>query len=84
MKVKIDALDITVLRGGAGPLSGPRPSQAGSLIELTDGGRRPLTLPDGQTRVFLQDGDTVILRAACQAEGFVRIGFGEAAGTVIG
>ncbi len=69
---------------GTGTLSGSEPAQAGSLVELTAGGRRPLTLPGGGTRTFLEDGDTVILRAGCERDGFVRIGFGEARGTVVG
>jgi fumarylacetoacetase len=67
---------------GSGTLSGPAPGQGGSLIELTQGGRQPLALPGGETRTFLQDGDTVTLRAFCQAPGAVRIGFGEVSGTI--
>jgi fumarylacetoacetase len=69
---------------GSGTPSGPDPHRGGSLLELTEGGRVPLTLPGGQTRTFLQDGDTVILRAHCRAPGRARIGFGEAVGTVVG
>jgi fumarylacetoacetase len=68
---------------GSGTLSGPRPEQAGSLLELTVGGKQALTLSNGETRTFLQDGDTVILRAHCEREGFRRIGFGECRGTVV-
>ncbi len=68
---------------GSGTLSGPDPQQAGSLLELTAGGKQALTLPDGEKRTFLEDGDTLILRAWCEREGAVRIGFGEAAGTVL-
>jgi fumarylacetoacetase len=67
---------------GSGTQSGPRPEEAGSLLELTAGGRQPLTLVSGETRTFLEDGDRVTLRGWCEREGFVRIGFGEAAGTV--
>lgn len=69
---------------GTGTLSGPQPGQGGSLLELSNGGKAPLTLASGETRTFLQDGDTVILRAFCAAPGRARIGFGEAAGTVRG
>jgi fumarylacetoacetase len=68
---------------GSGTLSGPQPEQAGSLLELTFGGKQPLALSNGETRTFLQDGDSVILRAYCEREGFRRIGFGECRGTVI-
>ena len=69
---------------GTGTLSGPQPAQGGSMLELSNGGKVPLTLASGETRTFLQDGDTVILRAFCAAPGRARIGFGEAAGTVRG
>jgi fumarylacetoacetase len=68
---------------GTGTLSGPLPDQAGSLLELTQGGKQPIILPNGQTRTFLEDGDTVILRAFCERPGARRIGFGECAGTVL-
>lgn len=68
---------------GTGTLSGPAPEQAGSLLELTQGGKTPIELPWGETRTFLQDGDQVILRAHCQKAGYPRIGFGEASGTVL-
>ena len=68
---------------GSGTQSGPLPPQAGSLLELTAGGRQPLTLAGGETRTFLEDGDRVTLRACCERPGAVRIGFGEAAATVL-
>jgi fumarylacetoacetase len=68
---------------GSGTQSGPRPQEAGSLLELTVGGKHPLRLADGQERTFLEDGDRVILRGWCERAGFRRIGFGEAAGTVL-
>ncbi len=67
---------------GSGTLSGPRPEQAGSLLELTAGGRQPITLPNGETRSFLQDGDAVSLRGRCERAGFRSIGFGDCTGTV--
>ena len=67
---------------GTGTQSGAGPGQGGSLLELSSGGRTPLPLPNGETRTFLQDGDTVILRGHCARPGARRIGFGECAGTV--
>ncbi len=54
----------------------------GSLLEITRGGREPITLPSGETRRFLEDGDEVILRARGMREGFATIGFGECRGVV--
>lgn len=68
---------------GSGTLSGPRPEQAGSMLELSQGGRQPLTLPNGEQRRFLEDGDTLTLRARCERAGAVTIGFGECSGTVM-
>ncbi|MBL8350756.1 MAG: fumarylacetoacetase [Burkholderiaceae bacterium] len=68
---------------GSGTISGPGPGQAGSLLELSRGGRQPLALANGETRAFLEDGDSVILRAHCERPGARRIGFGDCAGTVL-
>ena len=62
---------------GTGTLSGPAPGQGGSMMELSAAGKQPLTLSSGEQRSFIEDGDTVILRAACQSDGARRIGFGE-------
>lgn len=67
---------------GSGTLSGPKPDEAGSLMELTLGGKQPITLPNGEKRTFLEDGDTLIMRGYCERAGAVRIGLGEVAGTV--
>ena len=67
---------------GTGTQSGPGEGEGGSLLELSQGGKRPITLPNGETRSFLQDGDTLVLRAFCEAPGRARIGFGDCAGTV--
>ena len=67
---------------GSGTLSGPAPEQGGSLLELSNGGKQPLTLSSGEQRTWLEDGDTVILRGYCEREGARRIGFGECRGTV--
>ena len=68
---------------GTGTQSGPSPGQGGSMLELSAGGKQPIALPNGESRSFLADGDTVILRAFCAREGARRIGFGECAGTVL-
>jgi fumarylacetoacetase len=67
---------------GTGTLSGPGPDQAGSLLELSGGGKSPLTLPGGETRTFLQDGDTLTLKAWGEKPGARRIGLGSCSGTV--
>ena len=68
---------------GSGTLSGPQPGQFGSLLEITEGGKKPIELASGEVRKFLEDGDEIILRALCSREGFASIGFGECRGTVI-
>jgi len=66
-----------------GTQSGPTAAEAGSLLELSEAGRRDIALPMGQVRRFLEDGDRVILRAHCERDGARRIGFGECVGTVL-
>jgi len=68
---------------GTGTQSGPQAGEAGSLLELSAGGTQPLTLPDGETRRFLEDGDEVIMRAWCERTGAARVGFGELTGRVL-
>ena len=68
---------------GTGTLSGPTLDSACALIELTTGGKNPVQLPGGETRTWLEDGDTVVLRGWCERPGATRIGFGECAGTVL-
>ncbi|MBS0339735.1 MAG: fumarylacetoacetase [Proteobacteria bacterium] len=68
---------------GSGTLSGPTPDAAGSLMELTLGGKQAIELPNGEKRTFLEDGDTLILRGWCERGGAARIGLGEARGTVL-
>ncbi len=68
---------------GSGTISGPTPEEAGTMIEITHGGRQPLALADGRQRGFLEDGDTLILRGWCERPGAARIGFGECRGTVL-
>ncbi|MBE7637828.1 fumarylacetoacetase [Sneathiella sp. P13V-1] len=66
-----------------GTMSGPDASEACAMIELTSGGKNPITLPNGETRTFLEDGDTVVVKGFCKSDQPVRIGFGECAGTVL-
>jgi fumarylacetoacetase len=72
---------------GSGTLSGPKPEEGGSLLELSKGGKQPLELPNGECRTFLEDGDTVIFKGRCQSpEGFAghaSIGLGEVRATVL-
>jgi fumarylacetoacetase len=68
---------------GTGTQSGPNAAEAGSLLELSHGGKQPLSLPGGEQRRFLEDGDEVILRGHCVKVGAARIGFGEARGRVL-
>jgi fumarylacetoacetase len=67
----------------SGTISGPSPEARGCLLEITRGGAEPILLPDGGQRTFLEDGDQVSLRAYCQRNGAVRIGFGECSGALI-
>ncbi|OZM74432.1 fumarylacetoacetase [Amycolatopsis antarctica] len=66
----------------SGTVSGDEPGQRGSLIEMSWGGAEPLTMANGVTRTFLEDGDTVTIRAWAPGAGGARIGFGEVTGTV--
>lgn len=67
---------------GTGTISGPTPGSCGSMLELAWRGTRPLELPSGEKRSFLQDGDTVVMSGVCEADGR-RIGFGECRGTIL-
>ncbi|MFO1028696.1 MAG: fumarylacetoacetase [Acetobacteraceae bacterium] len=68
---------------GSGTVSGTQPGSEGCLLEMTRGGRNPVTLPNGEMRTYLQDGDEVIFSARCEAPGAVPIGFGECRGVVM-
>ncbi|MGQ9426535.1 fumarylacetoacetase [Gilvimarinus sp. F26214L] len=68
---------------GSGTQSGPRREEAGSMLELSAGGKEPVDLGNGEQRAFLEDGDRVILRGYCEKEGAARIGFGESSGTLL-
>ncbi|WP_417241618.1 fumarylacetoacetase [Celeribacter sp.] len=67
---------------GSGTISGPSKSEYGSLMELSWAGREPFTLDTGETRTFIEDGDTLTLRGAAIADTY-RIGFGDCAGTIL-
>jgi len=68
---------------GSGTQSGPVPEEAGSLLELTEGGKKSIALSNGEQRIFMEDGDTIIMRGWAQKEGAARIGFGEVVGTLL-
>lgn len=68
---------------GSGTISGPTKESRGCLLELTWRGSEPITLPTGEERRFLEDGDEVTMRARCEREGFASIGFGECTGLVL-
>lgn len=61
---------------GSGTISGPEPDSYGSMLELTLNGSKPLSMPDGSKRKFLEDHDTVILKGCAEKNG-IRIGFGD-------
>jgi fumarylacetoacetase len=67
----------------SGTISGPSRDGLGCLLEITRRGAEPVTLPDGETRGFLDDGDELTLRAYCARDGAVRIGFGTCTGVVL-
>lgn len=60
----------------SGTISGKTPDSFGSLLELTWGGKNPITLPDGSTRTFLEDGDTIVIKGFAEKNG-LRVDFGE-------
>jgi fumarylacetoacetase len=68
---------------GSGTLSGPESGQFGSLLEITEGGKKPIELASGEVRKFLEDGDEIILRARCARDGYASIGFGDCRGKVL-
>lgn len=68
---------------GTGTISGPSDDALGCLLEITGNGRAAITLPTGEERAYLADGDEVVLRAYCEREGFARIGFGVCAGIIL-
>jgi fumarylacetoacetase len=67
---------------GSGTISGPTPDSYGSLLETCWKGTKPLSLPNGEERRFLADGDTVTFKGYCQGEGY-RVGFGSCTGLIL-
>jgi fumarylacetoacetase len=67
---------------GSGTVSGKQKNEFGSILELAWRGTQPITLPNGEVRRFLEDGDEIILRARCARDGAVPIGFGDCRGVV--
>jgi fumarylacetoacetase len=68
---------------GTGTLSTAGQTGLGSLLEISQGGKAPVKLPNGETRSFLEDGDELTLSARCEAAGAVSIGFGSCTGRVL-
>ena len=68
---------------GTGTISAPDGAGVGSIIEATSGGKKPIQLPNGEERSFVEDGDEVIFVARCTREGFSSIGFGECRAEVL-
>ena len=67
---------------GSGTISGPTKTEYGSLMEMSWAGREPFTLDTGETRTFIEDGDTLTLRGAAKGDGFL-IGFGDCVGKIL-
>ncbi|WP_133485074.1 fumarylacetoacetase [Aliiroseovarius marinus] len=67
---------------GSGTISGPTKTEYGSLMEMSWAGREPFTLDTGETRTFIEDGDTLTLRGAAKGDGF-QIGFGDCVGQIL-
>jgi fumarylacetoacetase len=67
----------------SGTVSGPSPDSLGCLLELTQRGANPVTLPTGETRKFLEDGDEVIMRGYLGSGDAPKIGFGECRGEIL-
>jgi fumarylacetoacetase len=68
---------------GTGTISGPDETSMGSLLELSLGGKKPFSLPSGETRSFLEDGDELAIVGRAKAEGWVTLGFGPCVGRIM-
>ena len=68
---------------GSGTISGPTSEGCGSLLELTENGKKPFRVASGETRTYLEDGDEVIFRAICRRAGYASIGFGECRSVIL-
>lgn len=67
---------------GTGTISGPRDEELSSMLELTAAGARPVTLPNGERRSFLADGDEITFKGCCRRQNFASIGFGSCTGMI--
>ncbi|WP_300059205.1 fumarylacetoacetase [uncultured Roseobacter sp.] len=67
---------------GSGTISGPEKQNRGSLLEMSWGGKEPITLDTGETRSFIEDGDTLTLKGSARGDGYT-IGFGDCTGTLL-
>lgn len=67
---------------GSGTISGPTPDSYGSMLEIAWNATKPATLSNGETRTFIEDGDTVIMKGYSEKDG-IRVGFGEVRGTLL-
>ena len=67
---------------GTGTVSSSGADEMGSILEKTKRGATPLTLPNGETRTFIEDGDTLTLTGWAQADDH-RVGFGECTGKIL-
>ena len=67
---------------GTGTISGPTDAELSSMLELTLAGTRPITLPNGERREFLLDGDEIRFEGRCAKEGYASIGFGACVGRI--
>jgi fumarylacetoacetase len=68
---------------GSGTVSGDAADALGSLLEISRAGQHPLSLPNGEQRAFLEDGDEIVIAGRCEREGFAPIGFGRCAGRIM-
>lgn len=68
---------------GSGTISGPTRAELSSLLELTAGGAEPVTLPNGERRSWLEDGDEITFTARCTRAGYASIGFGQCSGRIV-
>jgi len=69
---------------GTGTISGRTPDTLGSLLEMTRQGETAIELPNGEKRVYLEQGDEIVIRGWCGNESYARIGFGECRGRILG
>ena len=68
---------------GTGTISAADENGFGSLLEISRGGKQPVTLPSGEARTFLEDGDEVTLAAVARAQDYVPIGFGPCSAVIM-